>query len=159
MTRFVTMRVVVSMGFVAMLAAAAAPPAAAADSPVGGTYVMKARDGKPEMTMKIDQWGPGKVKLSYHLTGLANMEMTVVSDLKGKDAIVAVNGKPTGETMAITISDLRHSTAVVKMNGKVTGKSKATFTADFKTLTVETDMSETDGQRPAGKATEVWTRQ
>jgi hypothetical protein len=157
MRRSVTIRSFVSMVFVALLAAAW--PAAAADTPVGGTYVMQSKDGKGEMSMKIDQWGPGKVKLTYHLKKVPNMEMTVVSGLKGEDAIVAVNGKPTGETMAITISDLRHSSAVVKMNGKPMGKSKATFSPDFKTLTVENDMTAMVGNAAQGKSTEVWVRQ
>ena len=45
---------------------AGAPPAEAADSPVG-TYVKKEEAGKPAMTMTIEQWAPGKAKLTYHI--------------------------------------------------------------------------------------------
>jgi hypothetical protein len=157
MRRFPTFVSIVSMAFVALLAGA--PPAAAADSPIGGTYVAKAKDGKPEMTMKIDAWGPGKVKLTYHVKGVDNMVLTVVSDLKGKEATVSLNGKPTGETMAITVVDSRHSSTVLKMNGKPMGSSKAEFSADYKTLTVQNDMTAMVGNVPQGKSTEVWVRQ
>lgn len=157
MRRFRTMVWLVSMVFVARLAGA--PPAAAAGSPIGNTYVAKAKDGKPEMTMKIDDWGPGKVKLTYHVKGVDNMVLTVISDLKGKEATVALNGKPTGETMAITVVDARHATTVIKMNGQPMGSSKAEFSADFKTLTVQNDMTAMVGNVPQGKSTEVWVRQ
>jgi hypothetical protein len=157
MRRFQTMVSFVSTVFLALLAGAL--PAAAADSPIGGTYVAKAKDGKPEMTMKIDEWGPGKVKLTYHVKGVDNMVLTIVSDLKGKEATVALNGKPTGETMAITVVDSRHSTTVIKMNGKPMGNSKAEFSADYKTLTVQNDMTAMVGNMRQGKTTEVWVRQ
>ena len=157
MRHSVTIRLFVATAFLAMVAAAR--PARAADSPVGGTYVKKTKDGKPEITMKVDQWGPGQVKLTYHVKGADNMVLTVVSDLKGNDATVSLNGKPTGETMAITVADLRHSTSIIKMNGKPMGTSKATFSADFKTLTVESDMTGMVGNRPQGKTTETWVRQ
>lgn len=143
--------------FVALLAIAS--PAAAADSPIGGTYLMKGKDGKTEMTMKVEAWGPGKVKLTYRVKGVDNMEMTVVSDTKGGDAPILLNGKPSGETMAIKLTDKLHSTAVVKMNGKTMGTSTAEFSPDYKTLTVQNDMSGMVGNTPQGKSTELWVRQ
>jgi hypothetical protein len=157
MRRLSTIVALVSMVLLGLLAGAR--PAAAADSPVGGTYLAKSKDGKPEMTMKIDDWGQGRVKLTYHVKGVDNMVLTVVSDLKGKDATVSLNGKATGETMAITIVDARHATTVIKMNGKPMGSSKAEFSADFKTLTVQNDMTAMVGNMAQGKSTEVWVRQ
>ena len=152
MRRLVTIGSFVSTVFMVLAAAAA-------DSPIGGTYVMQARDGKPEMTMKVEAWGPGKVKLTYHVKGADNMELTVVSATDGKDAPVLMNGKETGETMAIKLTDKRHSTAVVKMNGKPMGTSKAEFSSDYKTLTVLSDMSAMVGNTAKGKSTEIWVRQ
>jgi hypothetical protein len=153
-----TVRSLVSMLYVTALVAAARP-AAAAGSPIGGTYVMQAKDGKPEMTMKVDAWGPGKVKLTYHVKGADDIEVTVVSATDGKDAPVLLNGKETGETMVIKLTGKLHSTAVVKMNGKPMGTSKARFSSNYKTLTVHSHMTAMVGNMAKGKSTEVWVRQ
>ena len=135
---------------------AGAPPATAAGSPIG-TWVKKAEGGKPAMTMTIDTWGPGKAKLTYDIKE-PPVVLTIVSALDGNDAPVLINGKPSGETMAIKMVDPRHSNTVVKMNGKPFGTSKGTFSADFNTLTVENDFSRGVGGNPVGKSTELWTR-
>jgi hypothetical protein len=131
-------------------------PAVAADSPLG-TFVKKPERGKPEMTLTIDEWGPNKAKLTYRIKA-ANLVLTILSNLDGRDADVLVNGKPSGETMAIKLIDKRHSTAVVKMNGKQFGTSKASFSDDYKTLTVDNDFTETAGANEAGHSTEIWLR-
>ena len=158
MRRSPTIVTLVSMVFVALLAGA--PPAAAADSPIG-TYVMKAKDGKPETTLKIEEWGPGKAKLVWHFKGrgMDGMSMSLISSLDGKDAPLVLNGKPSGETMAIKLIDKLHSSTIVRMNGQPFGTSKATFSADFKTMTVENDFASSVGGNQAGKTTEVWVRQ
>ena len=137
--------------------AAIASPARAADSPIG-TWVRKAEAGKPEMTMTVEAWGIGKGKLTYRIKG-TDLVVTVVSALDGSDAPVLMNGKPSGETMAIKLVDKRHSTTVVKMNGKPFGTSKGAFSEDFKTLTVENDYSASVGSNTAGKSTEIWVRE
>src|SRR6185369_8642626 len=98
-----------------------------------------------------------KAKLTYHLKQSA-LELTIVSALDGSDAPVLVNGKPSGQTMAIKRIDKLHSSTVVKMNGKPFGTSKGAFSEDFKTLTVENEFSESVGGNQAGKSTEVWIR-
>jgi hypothetical protein len=135
---------------------AGAPPAVAASSPIG-TWVKKAEPGKPAVTMTIDSWGPTMVKVTYNIKD-PPIVLTVVSALNGADAPVLLNGKPSGETMAIKLIDPLHSNTIVKMNGKPFGTSKGTFSADFNTLTVENDFSAGVGGNPAGKSTEVWTR-
>jgi hypothetical protein len=135
---------------------AAASPAAAADSPVG-TWVKKAEAGAPRMTMTIEVWGNGKAKLTYRLKE-AKFVLTVVAPLDGTDAPMLINGKTSGETMAIKLIDKRHSTAIVKMNGKPFGTSKGSFSEDFNTLTVDNDFTETIGGNTFGKSTEVWIR-
>ena len=155
MTRFVTMRILAVTIFAALLAGA--PGAEAADSPIG-TYLKKAEPGKPAMTMTIDQWGPGKAKMTYHIKD-PPIVLTIVSSLDGSESPVLMNGKPSGETMAIKLVDKLHSFTVVKMDGKPFGTSKGTFSPDFQTLTVENDFSGTaGGSTPVGKTTEVWIR-
>ena len=146
----------VLMVMVAALLLTGASPAAAADSPIG-TWVKKAEAGKPAMTLQIEQWSPGKAKLTWHVAQ-ANMVLTIVSALDGTFAPLLLNGRPSGETMSIKLIDRRHATGVVKMNGKPFGTSKSTFSEDFKTMTVENDFSESMGGNQAGKSTEVWTR-
>ena len=146
----------VLMVMVAALLLTGASPAAAADSPIG-TWVKKAEAGKPAMTLQIEQWSPGKAKLTWHVAQ-ANMVLTIVSTLDGSFAPLLLNGRPSGETMSIKLIDRRHATGVVKMNGKPFGTSKSTFSEDFKTMTVENDFSESMGGNQAGKSTEVWTR-
>jgi hypothetical protein len=129
----------------------------AADSPIG-TWLKKAEGGKPEMTMTVEAWGNGKGKLTYRIKG-TDLVVTVVSALDGSDAEVLMNGKPSGETMAIKLIDKHHTTTVVKMKGKPFGTSNGAFSEDFKTLTVDNDFSGAAGGNTAGKSTEVWIRQ
>jgi hypothetical protein len=133
-----------------------ASPAAAADSPVG-TWVKKAEAGKPVMTLTIEEWSPGKAKLTWRVTDV-KMVLTLVAALDGSWAPLLINGKPSGETMSIKIVDKLHTVGTVKMNGKAFGTSKSTFSADFKTMTVENDYTESVGGNKAGKSTEIWIR-
>jgi hypothetical protein len=134
-----------------------APPAAvAATSPVG-TWVKKRESGKPDMTLTIEVWGGNNVKLTYDLKGMT-VVLTIEAKLDGTEAPLLMNGKPSGETMAIKALDKRHALTVVKMNGKRFGTSKASFSEDFNTLTVENEFTETVGANTAGKSTEIWLR-
>ncbi|HXU00418.1 MAG TPA: hypothetical protein VN903_05470 [Polyangia bacterium] len=151
MTRSLTVAVVASL-----LLLMHAQPAAAADSPVG-SWVKKTEAGKPAMTLEIEQWSPGKAKLTWHIPK-ANMELTLVTALDGSFAPLLMGGKPSGETMSIKIVDKLHTATIVKMNSKPFGTSKATFSPDYKTMTVENDFAESLGGNTAGKTTEVWTR-
>src|SRR3954465_2859008 len=109
MTRFVARRLA------AMVLAASlmgAPTAEAADSPIG-TYLKKVEAGKPAMTLTIEQWAPGKAKLTYRIHD-PRMGLTIASALDGSEARVLINGKPSGETMAIKRLDNLHSSTIVK---------------------------------------------
>jgi hypothetical protein len=150
------MRVDLTFASLAALAAAlSGTPAAASDSPLG-TWARKAVAGKPAMTMTIEAWGAGRAKLTYHIG--AGKTLTVASALDGSDADVLMDGKPSGETMAIKLVDKRHTVTILKMNGKAFGTSKAAFSGDFDTLTVENDFSASLNGNTAGKATETWVR-
>jgi hypothetical protein len=154
MTRLATMQILLAMVVAALLAGA--PPAEAADSPIG-TYLKKAEAGKPAMSMTIEQWAPGKAKLTYRIQD-PPIVLTIVSALDGSESPVLMNGKPSGETMAIKLVDKLHSSTVVKMDGKPFGTSKGTFAPDFSTLTVENDFSGAAAGGAAGKSTERWIR-
>ena len=157
MRRSLTVSVAVALAVVATWLAGAAP-AGAADSPVG-TWVKKADAGKPAMTLTIDSWGRGKAKLTYDIKIKdTSMVLTIVSALDGSEAPVLMNGKPSGETMAIKLIDKLHSSTVVKMDGKPFGTSKGTFAPDYSTLTVENDFASAVAGNTPGKSTETWTR-
>ena len=134
-----------------------ASPAVAADSPIG-TWVKKGEVGKPTMILTIEEWSPGKAKLTWRIAQ-AKMVLTVVSALDGSEAPLLINGKPSGQTMAVKLLDKRHTVTTAKMNGKPFGTSKATFSDDFKTMTVENDYAASAGGNTAGKSTEIWLRQ
>lgn len=154
MARFVARRLLAAMVLAASLTAA--PSAEAADSPIG-TYVKKVEAGKPAMTLTIGQWAPGKAKLTYRIQD-PPIVLTIASALDGTEAPVLINGKPSGETMAIKRLDNLHSSTIVKMNGKPLGTSKGTFSPDFSTLTIENDFSGGGAGGGAGKSTERWIR-
>ena len=143
--------------FVSLLSLLRASPAAAADSPVG-TWAKKVEAGKPAMTLTIEEWRPGKAKLTWHLPKV-KMVLSLVSAVDGSDAPLLIDGKPSGQTMAVKLLDKRHAVTTAKMNGKLFGTSKSTFSEDFKTLTVENDYAESVGGNKAGKSTETWIRQ
>ncbi len=154
MTHSVTKRSAAPLVFAALLMGA--PSVDAADSPIG-TYLKKAEAGKPAMTMTIEQWAPGKAKLTYRIQD-PPIVLTVASALDGSESPVLMNGKPSGETMAIKLLDKLHSSTIVKMNGKPLGTSKGRFSPDFSTLTVENDFSGAGAGGVAGKSTERWIR-
>lgn len=124
-----------------------------------GTWVRQPTASNPGMTMTVEACCSGGRRLTYRfMIDKKQMRLTVESRLDGKDAPVLIDGKPSGETMAITRVDERHASTIVKMNGTFFGTAKATLSADGKTLTVVNDYSSSAGGHPAGKYTEVWVR-
>lgn len=136
-------------------------PVFATDSPVG-TWIRQNDPASPlpagvVIQMEIEKWG-NSGKLTYHfpaMQGQPAMVMTVETNLDGKDAPVIMNGKPSGETMAIKKIDDHHFSTVIKMNGQQVGSGTSTFSDDFNTLTSEGTMS--GGSNPT-KTKEVWLR-
>ena len=154
MRRSLTVLVVMVASLVSLMGAS---PAVAADSPVG-TWAKKGEAGKPAMILTIEEWSPGKAKLTWRIAQ-AKMMLTVVSTLDGSVAPLLINGKPSGEEMSIKVVDKLHTVGTVKMNGKPFGTSKSTFSQDFKTMTVDNDYTASVGGNTAGKSTEIWIRQ
>jgi len=124
-----------------------------------GTWVRTPTKDIPDsMTMKIEVCCGGGRRLSYSLAKQAIL-MVVETKLDGSEAQVLINGKPSGETMAITRVDAHHANTIIRMNGKQFATSTATLSADGKTLTVINDCASTAGCMPIGKSTETWVKQ
>lgn len=123
-----------------------------------GTWVRQVGPATPgQITMLVEPCCNGGRRLTYRLVDLGQT-MVVESPFDGREVPVLLDGKPSGETMAITLVDPRHTVTIVKMNGKPFGISKSSLSADGKTLTVENDYSASVGGNPIGKYTEVWVR-
>jgi len=148
---------------IGLLAALAGPLAAAGGA--NGTWVMQATPGSTGgtgtggLTLTVAAWGKQGRKLTYRIKVPAGEMVSVVeSPLDGSDASVVLNGKPTGESMAIKRLDDHQTVAVLKFKGEPFGTAKWTFSPDFKTLTVENEITKDTAGRKAGKHTEVWLR-
>jgi hypothetical protein len=136
-----------------VLCLAFAPPLWAADW--YGTWTTSSHPG---MTMTIEPYGVGGSRITYRFKiDSKDNVMIIESALNGTDAQVMVNGKPSGETMAIKRLDDRHTSTAVKMNGQPFGNSKSEISVDGKTLNIENDPSSVGG-RPGVKTTEIWER-
>src|SRR5262245_34069467 len=108
------------------------------------------------MNMTVEPCCGSGYKLTYRFTvGDKKTLMTVSSPFDGTEVPVLVDGKPSGETMAIKRLDGHHSSTVIKMNGEPFGTSNCTLSADGKTLTVINEMA----SGSEGKVTETWTKQ
>src|SRR5262249_31937446 len=107
-----------------------------------GAWVKKVEPGGPGMTMEITRGcGGGGRRLTYHLLmGNVQHVMLIESPLDGTEKPVMLDGKPTGETMAIKRLDPHHAVTVMKMNGKPFGSSKATLSPNGRTLTVDNEV-------------------
>jgi hypothetical protein len=126
-----------------------------------GTWVRTPTEAMPNsMTMKIEVCCGGGRRLSYSFAaGKQTMTMFIETKLDGSEAQVLINGKPSGETMAITRVDAHHASTILRMNGKEFATSTATLSADGKTLSVINDCASTTGCMPLGKSTETWLKQ
>jgi len=120
-----------------------------------GTWTSK---NYPGMTMIIEPRVAGGWKITYHIKyGDKESLMVIDSALDGAEVPVMVNGKASGETMAIKKLDYHHTSTVVKMNGAPFGTSNSELSADGKTITVQNDTVALAGN-PSKKATETWDR-
>ena len=126
-----------------------------------GTWVRTPTKEMPDsMTMKIEVCCGGGRRLTYSIAaGKQAMLMFIETKLDGSESPVLINGKPSGETMAIKRVDALHAHTVIRMNGKEFATSEATLSADGKTLSVVNDCASTTGCMPIGKSTETWVKQ
>ncbi len=84
--------------------------------------------------------------------------MTIESSMDGAEAPVLIDGKATGEMMAIKRVDDHHLTSVTSMNGQKYGESRGAFSPDFNKLTVEDEILTAQGGLQGHKQTEIWVR-
>jgi hypothetical protein len=143
------------------IAILALAPARSLHAQVGiGTWVKQDSTARPGgLTMKVEACCHGGRRLTYSiLIDTTSSLLTVESPFDGTEVPVLLNGKPTGETMAIKRVDDHHVSTVLKMNGKFFGTSTATLSADGRTLTVLNDVTAVAGGQTVGKRTEIWVR-
>ena len=133
--------------------------AAWAQLPVG-TWV-KRPSATPPMIVTIEPAGAG-LKITYRMLGpdgkaIDNLGvLTVVTTLDGKEAPMMIDGKNSGQTMAILRTDANHASTIIKMQGKDFGRSTTELSPDGKTMKVENDLSAMNPS--AGKQVEYWDK-
>jgi hypothetical protein len=112
------------------------------------------------MTMTAEPCCNGGRRLTYHIVNSKQPTVTMVvnSPMDGTEVPVLVDGKPSGETMAIKRVDERHYTGIVKMNGQLFATSSATVSADGKTVTAVSITTPTAGAK-GEKVIETWIKQ
>lgn len=126
-----------------------------------GTWIKR---GENPLAMVVEPAGAG-IKISYKAVGPDRKPkepamMTMETQLDGKEApVMTADGKPTGQTMAVTRVDATHTATVVKFQGKLYGTSKSELSADGKTLKVESEVPENSTGQPAGTLVEYWDKQ
>ena len=103
-----------------------------------GNWVKRPTKAGESATMFVESAGNGQkytFKVAIANGGTATMVMTTQYD--GKDAQVYVDGKPSGETMAISKVDDHHTTNVIKMNGNPFVTQKSELSVDGKVIKTE----------------------
>jgi hypothetical protein len=128
------------------------------DSLPVGTWVRRDAKEPVHITMKVEAAGAG-LKLTYTVVSAqapAGQVMTVLTQLDGKDAPTMIDGKPSGQTMAIRSIDNRHAVGVVKFQGQQMGTSKSEISLDGKVLKVDNTATGADG-KPA-TTVEYWDK-
>src|SRR5204862_194683 len=104
-----------------------------------GTWVRRPNNDGISGTLIIEAAGTGR-KLTFKVAfaGGGTSTMTVTTQVDGKDAIVSVDGKPSGQTMAIRMIDDHHAVNVMKINGNPMATQKSELFADGKVFKTET---------------------
>jgi hypothetical protein len=131
-----------------------------AESLWSGTWVLREPPQGSHLTMTLEEVGTGW-KLTYKIAGQApgSPVSTVLTQLDGMEASLSIDGKPSGETMAIKRIDSRHTVSVQKFQGKEAGTSKAEISPNGKVLTVENECATSNPTGQVGKQIQYWDRQ
>jgi hypothetical protein len=80
--------------------------------------------------------------------------LVLTTQLDGKDEPLLLDGKPSGQTMAIRRIDAHHYATVLKMGGNPIATQDSELSADGKTITTKTTYGGPDGQ----KTVEYWDK-
>jgi hypothetical protein len=114
--------------------------------PLGNWMRRPTKDGG-SATMFVEAAGAGqKFTFKVLVAGGGTSTMIITTQFDGKDAEVLVDGKPSGETMAIRKLDDHHTVNVIKMNGNPMVTQKSELSADGKTIKVESLPTVPGGQ-------------
>jgi hypothetical protein len=113
------------------------------------------------LVLTIEEAGAGR-KLTYRTRGpdgkFMKGELTLVTMGDGKDAPMLVDGKPSGQTMAIRKIDATHAHSVIKVNGKECGVSRGEISADGKVMKSEDEMTNPACGAVGKMTVNVWDR-
>ena len=125
-----------------------------ADSLPSGTWIKRGAAAGGSNILVMEPAGSG-VKMTMKITypGQPTITMICTTQGDGKEAIVYMDGKPSGETFAIRRIDDRHSAAVIK-NGSVVVNQKSEVSVDGKTITTESSPV----SPPGPKTVEIWDK-
>src|SRR5262249_44031262 len=92
-------------------------PVLQADGFPVGTWVRRPNNDGITSTMLIEAAGTGrKFTMKVSFSGGQTSTMICTSQGDGKDAVVSVDGKPSGQTMAIRMIDDHHAVNILKVN-------------------------------------------
>lgn len=135
-----------------------------AASPWSGVWLLRDTTSKFRLTMTVEEVGGGwkmtwKIPVPDTKGSATYAVMTAESSLNGKDVPNLVDGKPSGQTMAIRKIDERHTYTVVKFDGKQTGISKSELSADGKVIKTENDFAISGPSGMAGKQVQYRDKQ
>lgn len=111
------------------------------------------------ITLTVEECCNGGLRLTYHLPAMGDQPpstLTLDSPMDGSEVPVLLNGKPSGETMAIKRVDAFHVSGVVKMNGQLFGTSSTTLAPDGKSATTESVAEMPGGQKQT--VIETWVK-
>src|SRR5262245_3609041 len=112
-----------------------------------GTWVRRPNNDGINSTMIIEPAGSGrKISFKIQVPGSPSTTMVVTTRLDGKDAAALIDGRPSGQTMAIRMVDDRHAINVIKLNGSTVTTQKSEVSADGKVIKVESTASSPQGQ-------------
>jgi hypothetical protein len=125
-----------------------------------GNWVRQTGPTTPgDITMTVEACCNGGRRLIYRIKiGNQTQVMVVESPFNGTEAPVMLDGKPSGETMAIKQVDDRHWTCNLKMDGKPFGTSRGEISADGKTINVENNITFAAAGQSVGVQKEVWLK-
>jgi hypothetical protein len=133
--------------------------AARADMGILGLGTWAQRNGV--LVLTIEEAGAAR-KLTYRTRGPDGKFMagalTVVTAGDGKDAPMLIDGKPTGQSMAIRKVDATHTHTVLKLNGKECGISRGEISADGKVMKSEDEYTNPACGAVGKKTVTVWDR-
>jgi len=120
-----------------------------------GTWVRRPNNDGINATLIIETAGTGrKLTFKAQVAGGASTAMVVTTQMDGKDAQVSVDGKPSGQTMAMRMLDDRHIVNVLKINGNTMATQKSEISPDGKMIKTDTTAS-VSGQQ---NGTEYWDK-